>query len=441
MKNHVWRGAFLFLVCCSPVSGQEMATPSTAAAQTTLIRVAGQEVEDYNFKIGPVLFNLSAGLSIEYNDNVSYSGGDGSRDPDRGLQDRSLEIDRQRALQEGELESESDIIISPYLGVDARWPISRLNALTISVGLGYTKYLYNDDLDSSSLIIAPNSIISFDIFVGGIRINVHDSFSVQQDPVDEGSLSGVGKFGRFENTAGFIVYLPIRREWTLTLGYDHHNLFALSSEFDDQTSSADSFHAELSYLVMPALTVGINGSLTFNRYEGDLNNDSVSYFTGAFADFTLSHNLSGRVQVGWQSGTFSDTGENADTSGLGTWYANFTLNHRLNRYYQQSLGFGREASLGFETNFTEVNYLQYTGVLTLFSGFNLNLNAFFEDAEESGGIFAESYKRWGGGLGFQYQLTRKVTAGFSYDYLTKDSNFASNDYDQNRYLVTFTYDF
>ncbi len=57
------------------------------------------------------------------------------------------------------------------------------------------------------------------------RINLHDRFSLQQDPTDEIQLSNVADYGRFENTVGVSVLWDLNKA-VLTFGYDHYHLIS-----------------------------------------------------------------------------------------------------------------------------------------------------------------------------------------------------------------------
>ena len=63
----------------------------------------------------------------------------------------------------------------------------------------------------------------------------------------------------------------------------------------------------------------------------------------------------------------------------------------------------------------------------------LNLDAFIEDSDESGGAAqnAERSWRWGANVSLSYRLGRKVSAILSYGYVRKDSDLSLRSYYQN----------
>ena len=111
-------------------------------------------------------------------------------------------------------------------------------------GLGYAFYIDHPDRDTNGILLSPGSQIAFDIFIGDFRINFHDRFSLQQDPIDELQLSNVVDYGRFENTAGVSVMWDLNKA-VLTLGYDHYTYISTNSDFDISTATPRSLSARL----------------------------------------------------------------------------------------------------------------------------------------------------------------------------------------------------
>jgi len=152
----------------------------------------------YNLLVGPVRFRFSATAGFEYNDNVNYA----------------------------ERNSQEDFIFRPQVNFNALWPVTQLNSLRLDLGLGYGLYLDHSEYNTNSILLTPNSQVSFDIFVSDFRINLHDRFSLTQDPIDEPGLSNAADYTHFENTAGVSVLWDLNKV-VLTLGYDHYNFISL----------------------------------------------------------------------------------------------------------------------------------------------------------------------------------------------------------------------
>src|SRR5229473_989403 len=174
-------GAVLFvlsmLITSAGVYAQDAVRTSLAGQAASDARQEDVSRIPYNLLLGPVRFRVGASVSAEYNDNVNYA----------------------------ETNTQDDFIITPNLSLDAIWPITQLNTLRLDLGIGYSFYLDHSQYNTDSILIAPKSQIAFDIFVSDFRINIHDRMQLQQDPIQEGALSNVAKYGRFENTAGISV--------------------------------------------------------------------------------------------------------------------------------------------------------------------------------------------------------------------------------------------
>jgi hypothetical protein len=125
---------------------------------------------------------------------------------------------------------QSDVIIRPQFNLDAIWPLTQLNTLRFDLGLGYGFYLAHPSADTNGVLISPGSQLAFDIFVQDFRINFHNRFSLQQDPIDQIQLSNVVDYGRFENTAGVSVLSDLNKV-VLTFGYDHYTYISTSDTF------------------------------------------------------------------------------------------------------------------------------------------------------------------------------------------------------------------
>src|SRR4029077_12363099 len=94
--------------------------------------------------------------------------------------------------------------------------------------------------------LLPGARIAFRIFRGDFRINIHDRFSVQQDPISEAQLSNVADYGRFENLAGISVLWDLNQA-VVPLGYDHYNFIALEDRFSYLDRNADIFSGTIGF--------------------------------------------------------------------------------------------------------------------------------------------------------------------------------------------------
>ena len=408
----------LSFLCTASVFAQDAVRPSLAGEAAAEARQQDVDRIPYNLLMGPIRFRVSASVGVEYNDNINYA----------------------------DVNTQDDVIIRPNLTLDAIWPITQLNTLRLDLGIGYAFYLDHDENDTRAILIAPNSQIAFDIFVGDFRINIHDRMSIQQDPIAEPALSNVANYARFENTGGVSVLWDLNQA-LVDLGYDHYNFVSLTDQFDYLDRNADILFGSIDFLLTPTIGIGPEATAVFTNYDQHVLNDNNDYSVGGFMEAQVTNNLKVRVAGGWQWIDFDNGPVNffgflfPDDKRASDFYANILIGHRINAMIRQTLAAGHETQLGVNSNYITLNYVRHTLTLNLIRGTILSTEFFFEDAEESGGIINEQFDRWGGAIALGYQLTPHVTLGLRYQYTTKDSDVPLRDYDQNRVSLDGTYSF
>jgi hypothetical protein len=406
------------LLCTASVLAQDAVRPSLAGEAAAEARRQDVDRIPYNLLMGPIRFRVSASVGVEYNDNINFA----------------------------DVNTQDDVIIRPNLTLDAIWPITQLNTLRLDLGIGYAFYLDHDENDTRAILIAPNSQIAFDIFVGDFRINIHDRMSIQQDPIAEPALSNVANYARFENTGGVSVLWDLNQA-LVDLGYDHYNFVSLTDQFDYLDRNADILFGSIDFLLTPTIGIGPEATAVFTNYDQHVLNDNNDYSVGGFMEAQVTNNLKVRVAGGWQWIDFDNGPVNffgflfPDDKRASDFYANILIGHRINAMIRQTLAAGHETQLGVNSNYITLNYVRHTLTLNLIRGTILSTEFFFEDAEESGGIINEQFDRWGGAIALGYQLTPHVTLGLRYQYTTKDSDVPLRDYDQNRVSLDGTYSF
>jgi hypothetical protein len=419
------------LLASVSIYAQDAVRPSLAGQDAYNARQEDVSRIPYNLLVGPVRFRVGATVGVEYNENINYA----------------------------EVNTQDDVIITPNLTIDMIWPITQLNTLRLDLGIGYSFYLDHSDDNTDYILVAPKSQLAFDIFVGDFRINLHDRFQVQQDPIQEGALSNVTNYGRFENTAGLSVLWDLNK-LLLQVGYDHYNFVAVNSDFDYLNRNAEMVGGSAAFIVNPTITIGAEGNAVFTRYD---NNDSANtndigvlnnneeYSVGGFAEVALTSNLKARVAGGYQ---WIDFDHNFVTFFFGPvgvpfqdhkdsddYYVNGLISHRINAQITQTLSAGHENQLGVNSNYITLNFVRHAVSWNILRNTLLTTEFFFEDAEESGGVINENFQRIGGAVTLGYQLTPHLTLGVRYQGTSKDSDVFLRDYNQNRVSVDGTYSF
>src|SRR5436309_4132268 len=249
---------FLFvmsILTTASLFAQDAVRPSLAGQAASDARQQDVSRIPYNLLLGPVRLRVGASVGFEYNDNVTYA----------------------------EVNEQDDFIITPNLTLDAIWPITQLNTLRLDLGVGYSFYLDHSQYDTDTILIAPKSQIAFDIFIADFRINLHDRFQVQQDPIQEGALSNVVDYGRFENTAGLSVLWDLNK-LLLQVGYDHYNFVSTTNRFDYLNRNSEIVQGSAAFIVNPTITVGAEGNAVFTRYDQSVLSDNKDYSVGGFVE-------------------------------------------------------------------------------------------------------------------------------------------------------------
>jgi Putative beta-barrel porin 2 len=403
---------WLLFLAAFPLRAQDAVRPSLAGEESAEARRQDINQIPYNLMTGPIKYRLSATLGVEYNDNINLS----------------------------ENNPESDVIIHPQVNIDAIWPVTQINTLRLDIGLGYAFYLDHSDQDTTGVLLSPGSQLAFDLFIGDFRINFHDRFSLQQDPIDELQISNVVNYGRFENTAGVSVLWDLNKA-VLTLGYDHYTYISTTSAFDYLNRNSEELVGSVSFTLTNTTSVGIESSFADTYYDQNVLNNSTAYTIGAFAETQITNYLRLRVAAGYQMISFDNTGSVFDSNDVNDYYANVLISHRLNAFITQTLAAGHESQLGVNSNYIALNYIRHTVTWNIIRNTLLSTELFYEDGDDSGGFINEHLHRYGGALTVGYQLTPHVTLGLRYQYTQKDSNVPDRDYSQNRVGVDATYSF
>lgn len=372
---------------------------------------------DYNMKLGPVLINTNASLEGQYISNIGLT-------------------------SSGQL---SDFVITPQVGVVAQWPITATNTLRFSTSIGYSKYLIHPQYDTSTVLIAPDSELAFDVYVGDFKITFHDQFSSQVDPATIGSISNVVNFDRFNNVAGIGVLWDLNK-LLLTFNYDHITFISTNLQTIGGSDlvnpgnidySADQVSAAASYRITSTAVLGIEAAASL-RYYDHFGIDDNQLSAGPFLRVEVTPNFKVSAGAGYQeitttSGnlTYADTQlPNSVTPALGvgtynSWYGNLTFDHRLNANYTDRLSFGHELELNPFSQISDVYYASYTSSWKVNTDLNLAFTINYEDVASPSQQVAYSnneYEVFNAGVQANFPVTKSISGAILYQF---SNNFGS----------------
>ena len=397
------------------LNAQESVRPSTFGFNALKAEKQKPAFRNYNLKMRDVTVDVSGGIEFEFNDNVGIS-----------------QVDRQ-----------SDLLIRPQLRLNTEWQASQLNTLKLNVGIGYTKYLSNNQLDTQTLMVDPGTELTFDVYIGEtLRLNFHERLSIVQNPIDDPSLSNALRFDRFQNALGVTAYWDLN-DVNVSLGYDNYTYIALGEDFSYMNRQEQQFSGTVGLRISDALSVGMEAQVALVNFEENYNNDANSGSLGFTADAALSSYTKLRLAVGGQFMLFSSGGESGDTDDFTGWYGNISVVNRLNQHWSHTLTVGREARLGLAVNFSDYIFARYAAEWRASSRLSLSMETFVESADESGGVEQGSEKafRYGAGVSTSWRINEKLVLGLRYRYVNKDSDQILRSYYQNVGTISLNYDF
>lgn len=370
-----------------------------------------------NFKIGSIPFSLSAGITSEWNDNIT------------------------RASQD-ELE---DIILGARIGLSGVITPTAYNRINISIGAGWDWYLNHPEANPSdgrdfALNISDGSNISFDLLVGDVIITFYDRFSVSRLSTDDFALDDLDLFSSFQNDAGIATNWGINSTTYLTVGLNRQDIISIDDDFDQLDRVTHTGSVSFGWSPTHIWTAGINYTYSNYKYDGDVQNDGDTSQVGVFFASPITRNTSIRAGAGIQSFDSDLGGLNEDTNNnLDEVYYNISFNNQLNARVSQNLIFGHESSLGTRSNFVTTDYARYGLGIIGFQGSRISASVFWEDEEPSGGALSENYERYGLDLYWGYQFTQELHLGLGYSYGNTSSNLENRDYDYHSFTIDTSY--
>ncbi len=366
-----------------------------------------------NFKKGDFTLTVAPSLGLSWNDDINFS----------------------------KSEPLSDFILSPNVRLDAAYPVTAVNLLTLSVGVGYDKYFEHDNF--SGVRVQSGSALAFDVYVKDFKIDLHDRFQVTQNSAGLPAVAVTGPNGAFQNAAGLTVDWDLQ-DVTLTLGYDHQNYIPVSSVLAYATGATESVLPRVGFQLNPTLTVGLEGSASFTTYDQRVLNDNQGYSGGVYADWKPGKTgFSISLRGGYAIYQFQQTSYFIRAVNQSTWYADLTASYAITDWLSYSVSAGHELRLGLQADSIEDTYFRPSLHWNIIKDLTLGTSVSFEHGSQTGsaliGFGAETYDWITGSLDLSYPVFKKFSLGLSYRFTLRASNFAAREYTQDVVGVTLTY--
>jgi hypothetical protein len=399
--------------------GQAQPRESMAGEEAARELKQSIEAEPYNLEYGPVRFRTQAQARLGYTDNLFYT------DTDR----------------------KEDLLVNPEVDLAALYPVTELNTLRLSLGIGYEWYLKNHSVNSDAPLINPGSELAFNVFVGDFVIKLHENFSYQQslffnsfpgDNVRFFNFNDVGQFTRWDNLAGFNVDWDLNRV-VLSAGYDHENFSSSTTQFEYLDRASELFNASAAFQLGDKVKAGVEGQGSWNRYDQEtvLQNNWRGR-GGPFAEATLQQGITVRGGGGFDTAQFDSSA--LDNSEFKSYYAYGRIRQET-RLFAHSITAGRENLLGDNANNLRTTYVRYAIDSPAIHHFDLGASFSVNFAKEFGGTFEENYTYYLVNARVGYQFHKYWRTGLGYEIALKDSELALRDFHRNQVTWDLTFIF
>jgi hypothetical protein len=376
------------------------------------------EAEQDSLHLGPLRLQVGASVAASYTDNVFYSHN-----------------------------QKEDFLINPEITLGALWPISELNTMRLSLGLGYEWYLKNHVLNSDAPLVNPGSELEFNLFVGDFRIRPHERFSYQEslffnslfgDNARFYNLNDIGTFARLDNQVGVDIDWDLNKV-VLTIGYNHEDFDSYTAAFDYLSRASEWFTGSASYSLGDKARVGLEGEASLHHYASEtILNNNWRERGGPYAEADLPGNINLRGGGGFDTAQYDSSAQ--DNNNFQAYYAYARIRQDL-RVFSHSLRAGHEYLLGENANNMRTTYVRYSINSPMVAHLELEGNLSVNFAEEFGGAFDEKFTYYGAGLRVGYPFHKHLSADLGYEFRLKESDLPLRDFDRNRVTIQLIYTF
>lgn len=404
-----------FFSTVETVRGQEALRISTAGDLAAAARrQAESSIGYYNVLWGPVAWQFSSGLGMDYNDNVR--------------------LQAQNA--------QGDFIFRPNVNAQMHWPVTQINDLNLSVAAGYSDYLRYQNLNH--LYVNPSEL-SFDIYAGDFVINLHDRISVTENAYQNQSAGGNTAYASLQNTAGANALWDLNKA-VVTFGYDHGNYLALNSSQALPDAASENFFLNGGVRPVPEILAGLEAGYGLVHYSrsgaaSSINApDATQWNLGAFCTATISDYLDARLDAGYTVFTPDTTSTNFSSAAASGFYLQFLITHRVNRFFNYSLSAGRSIDLYYTGQPYDRYTVRWQPNWSFLRKYTISTPLWWEHGTE---IYYQSasYNQYGAGIDIRRQLTQKLSSGISYHFVKETSGQPGLNYTDNIISLSFSYRF
>ncbi len=401
------------LILSGGVAAAQDSSGSSAVADTTL-EERSQEIESkpYTIKSGDFRLLIAPQVGIRYNSNVSVS-----------------TTNRQE-----------DLILRPAIQMTATYPIGKRNLFIFDTDIGYDRYFEHPHY--SAMTVVSGSRAAFDIYVEDFSINLHDRFSYTRDPGTVAAVANTAVYGGFDNTIGMSVTRDFL-DFVPSVGYDHRNFIASSSQFAYQDSSSEMLNGRAGFRFNPTVMTGLEAAGSFTTYNQNILNNNAGWTGGAYTRWQPDRYLLFTMRGGYAAFHFDQTSTTLNAQDQHSYYVGITLNHDITEAVSYAVAAGHEIQLGVSSDTIEDWYARINVNWKIIKGLIFTTELSYENGTQGATTAAattEEHFNWiTGNVGLSHPITKNLQANLDYRFTTRTSNLSNRDYTQNLIGFRLTY--
>lgn len=373
--------------------------------------------EEYDLQWGRARFRTEAGVAVGYTDNLFYSNTD----------------------------REEDWQINPQVILAGLWPLTQLNTMRFTLGLGYEYYVNNHDLNSAVPLVNPDSELTFHVFAGDFHLRFREQFYYQESlffnsapgQSDYYNFHDVAEFKRWDNLAGLNVDWDLNKV-VLSASYDNEIFNSSSIDFKYMNRASEWFAGSVNFLLGDQTKAGVESQASITDYcEETVLNDNWRVRAGPFVETKLHYGLSLRGGGGFDTAQYEPVAANSRYS---SYYAYGQLRQET-RLFTHALTGGRETLLGDNANNLRTTFVRYAIVAPIIRHVDLNADFSVNFAEEFGGSYHEEFTYYvaSGKVGYQFHKHWRTDLG--YEFVLKDSDVPNYDFHRNQVVWDLIFTF
>jgi hypothetical protein len=409
--------ALLLLLAALPASAQQALQNSIAGDAAAEARNQDMQSPEYTFKKGDFRMLVIPSLGFDWNDNVNLT----------------------------QTNIWQDYIIKPAVGITASYPFTQRNLLYLNFSIGYDRYILHPQLSTLDINSTSKTGLSFDVGIKDVTTSFHDWISYSQDASQDATVVNTPSYGTLQNTAGFASTWDLN-QITLSAGYDHQNVIATSSAFDDINNASEMLFARATLQVQPKVTVGMESSASFTAYDQSALNNNNAYSVGPYVEFRPGSYFTLTVRGGYSINQFANTSTNIQTASQDSWYASVNISHQPRESISYSLGIGREVQAGAQSDLVEDWYVRPAITWKIINGLDFVTSMSYEHGDQGVGSVGNlpgnpngNFDWYTGEVSLQHPLTSRLAMSLDYRLTVRSSGTPNDGYTQNMVGFELTY--